>query len=199
MCCSKVGKKTWKSIPKAKIHNCEHSQQWDGLGWEPGIFYECFQSPKAVIPSLLTVLNSLAQSTRLLLYAHSFTQCSWAHLSKIITHPPSEIVALSPFPPELQHQLSPPEGRAWDCNSLHAQMIPRINSCAPVDDCSEGARLAWHPWVAQNSHDPQNQTGKDWSKSSTDKSSSDLLWPRNALDATADFVPVKTCGKWDFP
>lgn len=95
MCHSKVGKKTWKFILKAKIHNCEHSQQWDGLGWEPGIFYECFQSPKTVILSLLTVLNSLAQSTRLLLCAHSFTQCSWAYLSKIITQPPLEIVALN--------------------------------------------------------------------------------------------------------
>lgn len=95
MCYSKVGKKTWKSILKAKIHNCEHSQQWDGLGWKPGIFYECFQSPKAVIPSLLAVLNSLAQSTRLLLCAHSFTQCSWAYLSKTITQSLLEIVALN--------------------------------------------------------------------------------------------------------
>lgn len=81
------------SIPEAKIRNCKHGRQRDGLGWEPRIFYECFQSPKAVFPSLLTALNSLAQSAPLLLCAHSFTQCSWAYLSKIITQPPSEIVA----------------------------------------------------------------------------------------------------------
>lgn len=102
-----------------------------------------------------------------------------------------------PFPPEPQRHPSLPEGRGWGCSSLYLHMMLWINSCAPVDR-SKGARLVWHPWVPQNSHDPQHQTGKDWSKSSTDKSSSDLLWPRSASDYTADFVPVKTCGKWDF-
>lgn len=80
------GKKTSLQLhPRRKIRSCEHGRQRDQLGWEPGIFHECFQSPKAVFPSLLTALNSLAQSARLLLCAHSFTQCSWAYLSEIIT------------------------------------------------------------------------------------------------------------------
>lgn len=49
-------------IPEAKIHNHKYSRQRDGLGCEPGIFYVCFQSSKVVFPSLLTALNSLAQS-----------------------------------------------------------------------------------------------------------------------------------------